>query len=107
MTITFDQLLQCITREREPEEGFPQSSAHTVGSVLGEWKRDVLTNSHVIAILNLDGADPELATVKAAFNAMTHAEALAVEDALILAAEQISATGISYDKARLRTLFGL
>ncbi len=107
MAITFDQLLQCITRERKPEEGFPQGSAHTVGRLFEQWKRDILTNAQIIEILNLDSGDSELTTVKTTFNGMNNAEALAVEGALILATDQISAAGISYDKAHLRTLFGL
>ncbi len=108
MTITFDELLQCITREREPEVGFGiQGSAHKVGRLLEQWKLDILTNAIIIEILNLDGADPELTTVKTTFNGLNNAEALSVEGALILATDQISATGFSYDKAYLRTLFGL
>ena len=97
-----------MTRERKPEEDFGlQGSAHTVGRLLEQWKRNILTNSQIIEILNLDGSDPELVTVKTTFNGMSNAEALAVEGALILANNQIGATGISYDKAHLRTLFGL
>ena len=106
--ITFDQLLDCITRQREPEEEFDiQAQSHTVGAIFLEWKLNNLTNAQVIEILNLDASDPELATVKTTFNGFNKADTLAVEHIFILAEKGVSATGKAYDKAFIRSFFGL
>lgn len=106
--ITFDQLLDVMLGDLEYEDGFDlQEHAHTVGRLMFEWREDNLSNSQTAEILNLDTSDPELSTVKTYLNSLTKADVLALEGALILAKASISATGITYDKAYLRSRFGL
>ena len=116
MTITFDQLLETIVfdpvlpgRIRKPEAGFEnvQGNSHAIGSLIFEWKINNLTNAQIIEILNLNVADSELTTVKTSIDALNKADTLALEDAMILAENAISASGITYNKALLRARFGL
>jgi len=107
--ITFDEFLETITGEREPEFGFSrvQGSAHTFAALMWEWSQDNVTNAQAIEIANFDSSDTELVTVKIYLNGLSKADILSLEDAMILASEEISATGITYDKALLRARFGL
>lgn len=104
MTITFDQLLEVIVGALPPEAGFGmQVEAHTVGSIIFEWKMNNLSNAQMATILNLDNDDPELTTIKAHLNTLTPTDIQCLESIMILTQKGIS----GYNKALLRTRFGL
>ena len=108
MTITFDQLLETITRVREPEPGFSiQADVHKIASIIFEWKNDNLTNAQAASMLNLDLTDPELATVKVFLTTLSKADTLSLHHAMLLAEDVVTTTGVTYDKALLRLRFGL
>lgn len=106
--VTFDQWLDVVSRVSEPEAGFSiQQDVHTCAALMDEWQVGVLTNAQMIEVLNFDGTDPELVTVKTHLNGLTKSQTLSLQSAMILAEHEISLSGISYDKALLRTRFGL
>ena len=106
--VTFDQWVDIIARVSEPEAGFGiQQDVHTCAALMDEWQVGNLTNAQMIEALNFDGTDSELATVKIHLNGLTKSETLSLQSAMILAEHEISLTGISYNKALLRTRFGL
>lgn len=108
MALTFDQWLDVICRDAEPETGFGiQQEVHTCAAALDEWEAGNLTSAQFIELINLDNTDPELTTVKTHLNGLTKADILALQSAMILAAEQVTLTGVTYSKALLRTRFGL
>lgn len=108
MTITFDQFLDVVTRISEPEPGFGiQADVHASAAIIEQWQNDDLSNSQVVEIMNLDNTDPELPDVKVHLDTLNRADTLALQSAMILAKDGVSATGITYDKAYLRPLFGL
>lgn len=106
--VTFDQWLDVIGRVSEPEVGFNiQQDVHACAALMDEWQVGNLTNAQIIEALNFDGTDPELVTVKMHLNGLTKSQTLSLQSAMILAENQISLTGVAYDKALLRTRFGL
>lgn len=108
MSVTFDQWIDIVINNAEPEPGFRiQGLVHEAISVFIEWKLDELTNSQAAEILNIDTGDAEVGTVKTYINGLSLAEMLEIERALLLARQGVSATGITYDKALIRTRFGL
>jgi hypothetical protein len=108
MSVTFDQWLDIVCRTSEPETGFSiQADVHAAAALMDEWAASNLSNAQMIEALNFDGADSELTTVKTHLNGLTKAETLALQSAMILAADQVALTGITYNKSLLRTRFGL
>lgn len=106
--VTFDQWLDIVARVAGPEAGFSiQQDVHACAALMDEWQVGTLTNAQMIEALNFDGTDPELVTVKTHLNGLTKSQTLSLQSAMILAENQISLTGISYNKALLRTRFGL
>jgi hypothetical protein len=106
--ITFDQWIDVIVQTSEPEAGFDiQQDVHGAASLIFEWKAGNITNAQIIEAFNFDAADGELTTVKTHLNGLTNAETLALQAAMDLAAKGIAITGVTYDKALLRTRFGL
>lgn len=106
--VTFDQWLDIIARVSETEAAFGiQQDVHACAALMDEWQVGNLTNAQMIEALNFDGTDPELATVKTHLNGLTKSQTLSLQSAMILAENQISLTGVTYDKALLRTRFGL
>jgi hypothetical protein len=108
---TFDQLLDVLITGTGGDNGFPQNDTHGFVHLMYQWLFGGLTNAQIIEALNLDNTDPELATVKTHLDTLTKSDIIALESSLFLARlenhGELSITGISYDKARLRTLFGL
>ena len=109
MSVTFDQWLDIVLRvTEEPEVGFNiQADVHACSALIQLWQLDDVSNAQMIEALNFDGADPELTTVKTHLNGLTKADTLALQSDLILGAINFSVTGLSWDKPRLRTQFGL
>lgn len=106
--ITFDEWLDIIARVSEPEAGFSiQQDTHASAALMDEWQVGNLTNAQMIEALNFDGTDTELVTVKTHLNGLTKSQTLSLQSAMILAENQVSLTGVTYDKALLRTRFGL
>jgi hypothetical protein len=106
--LTFDQWLDVIVRTSEPEVGFEiQSDVHASAALIYLWQQDEVTNARMIEALNFDGADPELTTVKTHLNGLSKEDTLALQSDMILSAINFSVTGLAWDKARLRTKFGL
>lgn len=106
--ITFDQWLDIVTGTTDPEAGFDiQEDVHGSASLIFEWKAGNITNAQIIEVLNFDGSDAELTTVKTFLDGLTNAQTLALQAAMDIAAKNITMTGITYNKALLRTRFGL
>ncbi len=106
--VTFDEWLDIIVRTSEPEAGFSiQQDVHASAALMDEWQVGNLTNAQMIEALNFDGTDTELTTVKTHLNGLTKSQTLSLQSAMILAENQVSLTGITYDKTLLRTRFGL
>lgn len=108
MAKTFDQLLDVLVTGNgsEPDQKL-QNKVHQFSWIMLEWKLNNLTNAQVIELLNLDGSDPELTTVKTHLNGLGVADTIALEAVIDLARNEVSATGVVYDKAKARERFGL
>ncbi len=114
MTVTYDQFLETITQEREPEvDNQMQGNVHFFIAAMYLWQQDTITNAEIIALCNFVPTDPELVLVKTQLNLLNKSDTLALEMEFRLAegskdnGDPLSVTSITWNKSRLRVVSGL